>query len=303
MKASTPRPKASHPWQWIRELEHEVGARWAAAGKSPDAFPGICRQCLAAVPMEADRETFLRRLLHLDYPRQGYAPRDFGDAAVTVARNADFRIDVYLWNGGSDTSIHDHHFTGAYRSIFGVSRQHRFVFEPGSDCGPGLTGGVLRHRETRSISGGEAVEIPIGSRLIHLVEHLGEPTVTVCVRTDDLHGHHLNVYLFPGYRCVDGASLPWRTRNRLNLLFAMRTSRPADWTALIHPLLQSLSARELFLLVVGGGELPPRAPDAARDEFDRALRAFVRHRPDWLMVRPVHHRRIERLLSPARSAP
>ena len=303
MKASAPGAGHPAPWKWIRELEHEVAERWAAAGKSLDAFAGICRQCLAAVAVEADREAFLRRLLQLEYPRQSYPLDEFGDAAITVARNADFRIDVYLWNGGRDTSIHDHHFTGAFRPIFGVSRQHRFVFEPGSDCGPGLTEGVLRHSETRSVSRDEAVGIPIGDPLIHMVEHLGEPTLTVCVRTDDLCGRHLNGYWFPGYRCVDGSSLRKQTRKRLNLLFAMRASRPADWAALIHPLLQSLPVNELFSLVVRGGALLPHETDAALDEFARALRAFARHRPDWLMVPPVHQRRIEQLLSPPRPAP
>lgn len=294
---------ASRSWKWMREMEREIGARWAAAGKSLDAFPGICRQCLAAAAVETDRPVFLRRLLGLDYPRrQAYPDGEFGDVAVTVARNEDFRIDVYLWNGGTDTSIHDHHFAGAYRPVFGASRQHRFVFEPGRDDGPGLTGGVLRHCETRSIGRGEAVEIPVGSRLIHMVEHLGEPTVTICVRTDDLDGRHLDGYWFPGYRCADGASLPARTRTRLNLLFALGASGRADWTALIRPFLRSLSARELFLLVVAGRRLLPPASDAARDAFNGALRACVRQHPDWLMVPPVHHRRIERLLSPTRPA-
>lgn len=303
MKASAPRVRHPAPWKWVRELEHEVGARWAAAGKSLDAFADISRQCLAAVAVEADHETFLRRLLHLDYPRQGYPNREFGDAAVTVARNADFRIDVYVWNGGHDTSIHDHHFTGAFRPIFGVSRQHRFVFETESDRGLGLTEGVLRHCATRSVSGEGAVEIPTGDRLIHLVEHLGEPTVTVCVRTDSAPGHYLNAYWFPGWRCADYPSPRVQTIKKLNLLFAMRASQPADWAALIHPLLESLPVSDLFSLVARGDAFPPPAPDAARDEFARALRAFVRHRPDWLMVPPVHHRRIEQLLSPPRPVP
>ena len=306
MKTSTPGARASRSWKWMRDLEHEVDARWKAAGKSLDAFPGICRQCLAAVTMEIDCRAFLRRLLGLDcldYSKQGYPVGEFGDAAVTVARNEDFRIDVYLWNGGRDTAIHDHHFTGAYRPIFGVSRQHRFVFEPGSDDGPGLTGGVLRHCETRTIRRGEAVEIPIGSRLIHLVEHLGKPTVTICVRTDDLDGRYLNGYWFPGYRCVDGVALSAGTRKRLNLLFAVEASGQADWTALIRPHLDSLSARELFLLVVAGRRLLPPASDAAHDAFGGVLRAVVRQRPHWLMVPPLHHRSVERLLSPTRPTP
>lgn len=66
---------------------------------------------------------------------------------------------------------------------------------------------------------------------------------------------------------------------------------------------RSLSAREFFLLVVAGRWLVPRASDAARDAFNGTLRACVRRHPDWLMVPPVHDRRIERLLSPIRPAP
>ena len=90
---------------------------------------------------------------------------------------------------------------------------------------------------------------------------------------------------------------------RLNLLFAVGASGQAGWTALIRPFLRSLSATELFLLVVAGRWLLPRASDAARDAFNGTLRACVRRHPDWLMVPPVHHLRIERLLSPIRPAP
>ena len=298
-----PAPEESGMWEWMLRLERDVRADWEAAGKAPEAFPSICRRHLAAAEPGTDRETFLHELLRLDYPgEQGYPGAEFGDAAITVARNADFRIDVYLWNGGRDTSIHDHHFTGAYRPVYGWSRQHSFAFEPEADCDDRLTKGALHHCETRSIAGGEAAEIPLGERLIHLVEHVGDPTITVCVRVDDLEGRHLNEYFFPGYRLCLRGGMRAGGMKKLRLLLVMAKAKAADWKARIEPFVRSLSASERFFLVTQGNRLMSTVPDAVRAEFNVAVRDCVeRDDPEWLSVTPEHKRMLRRLMpEPAR---
>ena len=282
-------------WKWMNELEQEVEAEWEAVGKDPSAFPQICQQHLAEIPIDMDCTTFVEQLLQLDYPsRQGYPDKEFGNVAITVAGNADFRIDVYVWNIGRDTSIHDHHFTGAYRPIYGISKQLSFSFEPEIECDAGLTKGILRHCETRTIANDDAAEIPLGEKLIHLVEHIGFPTVTVCIRTHNLASHHLNEYLFPGYRLVHDRQFPLATRKKLKLLIVMAMTRQANWQAQFNTFLQSLQLCELFSLITLTNRFIVYVPASVRTDFADAIRAYVEHHhPEWVSVAEEHQKTID----------
>ena len=282
-------------WKWMSELEQEVGAEWEAVGKDLSAFPQLCQQRLAEIPFDMDCATFVEQLLQLDYPsRQGYPNKEFGNVAITVASNADFRIDVYVWNMGRDTSIHDHHFTGAYRPIYGISKQLSFSFEPEIECDAGLTKGILRHCETRTIANSDAAEIPLGEKLIHLVEHIGFPTVTVCIRTHDLASHHLNSFFFPGYRLVYDRQFPLATRKKLKLLIVMAMTRQQNWQAQFNTFLQSLPLCELFSLTVMTNRFISYVPTSVRTDFTDAIRACVEQQhPEWASVAEEHQKTID----------
>ena len=281
-------------WKWMTELEQGVGAEWEAAGRDLDAFPRICRQRLARVPIDVDCPTFVEQLARLDYPDQGFFNKEFGHVAITIASNADFRIDAYVWNMGRDTSIHDHHFTGAFRPIYGISKQLHFSFEPEAECDAGLTRGTLRYCETRTISEDDAEEIPLGERLIHLVEHFGAPTITLCIRTPDLPGRHLNEYFFPGYRLVFDRQFPLALQKKMRLLLAMAVTRQKNWQALLVDFMQSLQLCELFSLAVMTNRLASQFAASIPDDFTGAIHAFVRERhPEWLSVEEEHKKNID----------
>ena len=282
-------------WKWMSELEQEVGAEWEAVGKDLSAFPQLCQQRLAEIPFDMDCATFVEQLLQLDYPsRQGYPNKEFGNVAITVASNEDFRIDVYVWNMGRDTSIHDHHFTGAYRPIYGISKQLSFSFEPETECDAGLTKGILRHCETRTIANSDAAEIPLGEKLIHLVEHIGFPTVTVCIRTHDLPSHHLNSFFFPGYRLVYDRQFPLATRKKLKLLIVMAMTRQQNWQAQFNTFLQSLPLCELFSLTTQTNRFISYVPTSVRTDFTDAIRACVEQQhPEWASVAEEHQKTID----------
>ena len=281
-------------WKWMRQLEREVGAEWEAVGKDLSAFPQICHQRLAELPIDMDCATFVEQLLQLDYPEQGYREKEFGNVAITVANNADFRIDVYVWNMGRDTSIHDHHFTGAYRPIYGISKQLSFSFEPETECDAGLTKGILRHCETRTITEDDAAEIPLGEKLIHMVEHIGVPTVTVCIRTPDLAGYRLNEYFFPGYRLIHNSQFSLTTRKKLRLLIVMAMAHQKNWQALLNTFLQSLPPCELFSLATQTNRFILHIPASVRTDFTDAIHACVKeHQPEWLSVVQEHKKNID----------
>ena len=282
-------------WKWMSQLEEEVGAEWEAVDKDLSAFPQICQQRLAELPIDMDCATFVEQLLQLDYPsRQGYPGKEFGNVAITVASNADFRIDVYVWNMGRDTSVHDHHFTGAYRPIYGISKQLSFSFEPETECDAGLTKGILRHCETRTITESDAAEIPLGEKLIHMVEHIGVPTVTVCIRTPDLVGHRLNQYFFPGYRLVYNRQFSLAARKKLRLLIVMAMAHQKNWQALLNTLLQTLPPCELFSLATQTSRFILHIPTSVRTDFTEAIHTCVKEcQPEWLSVAQEHKKNID----------
>ncbi|PON11348.1 hypothetical protein C2W62_45310 [Candidatus Entotheonella serta] len=272
-------------WDWLQALENAIVNQWEREGKAPEAFPEICQQALTSVSLPMDRDTFLRELLHLDYPTQGYHPRnEFGDVAVTMARNPDFRIDAYMWNGGRDTSIHDHHFMGAYRPIFGRSRELSFTFEPQCNIDKVLTQGQLTHRETLLLEIGEARAIPLGEALIHLVEHVDTPTITICVRTYDVPGHQLQQYFFPGYRLAYG-QFRVTSQKKLNLLHVMSQAQLPDGELQIEPVLEALTPSECFALFTQSHIYITRFQSSFKDRLSRAVREHVmRFYPAWLFV-------------------
>lgn len=285
-------------WKWMAELERGVRADWEAAGKDLEAFPGICQRRLAAVPIDVDCATFVEQLLRLDYPEQGFFNKEFGHVAITVARNVDFRVDAYLWNMGRDTSIHDHNFTGAFRPIYGISKQLSYSFEPEAERDAGLTTGVLRYCETRTIGEDDAEEIPLGERLIHLVEHFGVPTITLCVRTDDLPGRHLNEYFFPGYRLVNDRQFPLAMQKKMRLLLAMAATRQRNWRALLDTFMQSLEQCELFSLAIATNRLAAQFAASIPEDFSSAIRDFVKDRhPEWLSAAEEHKKNVEQKTS------
>ena len=280
-------------WKWMAELEQGVGAEWEAAGRDLEAFPGICQQRLAGVPIDIDCATFVEQLLRLDYPRQGFFNKEFGHVAITIVSNADFRIDAYVWNMGRDTSIHDHNFIGAFRPIYGISKQLSYSFEPEADCDAGLTTGTLRYLETRTIDSHEAEEIPLGEKLIHLVEHFGVPTITLCIRTHDLRGRHLNEYFFPGYRLVYDRQFPLALQKKMRLLLGMAMTKQTNWQALLLDFMQSLQLCELFSMAITSSRVASQFASIPKD-FSGAVHDYMEKRhPEWLTAAREHKKNID----------
>ncbi len=287
---------------WLQAVERTIVTQWDSVDKAPEAFPEICRQALAAVTPAMDRDAFMHHLLHLDYPKQGYPQNEFGNAAVTLLRNADFRIDAYIWEAGLDMSIHDHHFMGAYRPLYGRSRQFSFTFAPTRDIDATLTEGQLTHGETRLIAPGEAATIPLGDELIHLVQHIDTPTITVCVRTDDLPGHQLRSYFFPGYRLRFN---PFRTpsRKKLNVLQVMACSQMLDRASTIESVLEQLTPGECFSLLVRPNKHTAHFRDPFKGQFAKAVREHIqRLLPAWLFIPGQHPLTIKQLLAAAEAS-
>ena len=160
----------------------------------PQTFPGICSRILGELEINFCYKEILKFLSTNKLPRQTFAKREFGDLPLTLFRHKDFSMEIYTWHQ-ADTSIHDHHFCGAFKVIKGSSIQKTFSFtlDPSSKKSSFLQVGELKVNETRKLFPGDVQEIALNEKFIHQVIHLEHPTITLIIRSNNL-SEMLNCY-------------------------------------------------------------------------------------------------------------
>jgi hypothetical protein len=104
---------------------------------------------------------------------------DFGQPALTVVRNADFRIDLLYWIENAST-IHDHITCGGFAAIHGDRLHGQYSFTGEQRLGPWMETGQLSRVELEVMRQGDAR--PLRPDLIHDVFWLSKPSVTLVVR-------------------------------------------------------------------------------------------------------------------------
>lgn len=116
----------------------------------------------------------------------------------TIVRNPKFFIEVYSWLDHTET--HDHNFCGAFKQLYGESWQYLYQFDKSQDVNADIELGNVGLVSSSMIKAGDCFEIKLGDKFIHQVLHLSKPTITICVRTADLHSENYYRYLFPHLR-------------------------------------------------------------------------------------------------------
>ena len=104
---------------------------------------------------------------------------DFGQPALTVVRNADFRIDLLYWIENT-AATHDHITCGAFAAVHGDRLHGRYSFVGEERLGPWIEIGELNKVELEVMLEGDAR--PLRPDLIHDVFWLSKPSVTLVVR-------------------------------------------------------------------------------------------------------------------------
>lgn len=131
------------------------------------------------------------------FPKQTFPNKEFGEVPITLVGGERFVLDIYLWTK-ADTSIHDHHFCGAFKVFKGFSDHKIFEFNDIESVLPHIDMGKMKCIHSQRISAGHVQKIELSEKFIHQVVHLDHPTVTLCLRTlpleDDLHSYLLNCF-------------------------------------------------------------------------------------------------------------
>jgi hypothetical protein len=159
---------------WDREDEaHLAGAATLALEE--------CRELLAFDPGDCLQWALEPGVV---LPEQSWA-FDFGQPAITVVRNADFRIDLLYWIDNT-AATHDHITCGAFAAVHGDRLHGQYSFVADQQLGPWIETGELKKTDFEVMLEGDAR--PLRPDLIHDVFWLSQPSVTLVVRCADHPG-------------------------------------------------------------------------------------------------------------------
>jgi hypothetical protein len=130
-------------------------------------------------------ESFATEFLSTDTFNPQFSFGDgFGQPAITLWANENFRIELYFWNY-SNTSIHSHSFAGAFTVVEGLSFQTSYKAENISHNEEEGTCELNKTKKQHKFLYPEIVETIIpGDSFCHEVIHLFHPTVTLIIRTN-----------------------------------------------------------------------------------------------------------------------
>ncbi len=130
---------------------------------------------------------------------QNFTSSEFSNLPLTVVRGEHCFIDVYFWRR-NPTTIHNHHFTGAFQCLHGKNLDTEFSFRKSSQLTRFHSLGDLVEHQTREVNSGDIQTIDLQDKFIHQNHHHGDLTVNLCFRTPDAQGKNLANFLYSGLR-------------------------------------------------------------------------------------------------------
>ena len=169
----------------LARIGEDIERRWAARNYRRQYFEHIAAECLqvASFHRQFDEEeiiSWVNRAASL--PQQLDLRSNFGQPPLTVWRTDRFVVDLYFWVD-TETSIHDHSFSGAFTNLTGQSLNCTYQFERGVQADEGVLLGSLLLDRAEHLKPGDICTITAGPKFIHRVWHLDCPTITLVPRT------------------------------------------------------------------------------------------------------------------------
>jgi hypothetical protein len=148
---------------------------------------------------------------------QNFKSFEFSDLPLTISRGESCFIDLYFWRR-RPTTIHNHHFSGAFMGLMGKNVDLEFSFSPSKKVGEFHELGVLKLSREKTVGPGDVVAIAPLDGFIHQNHHQDDLTVNLCFRTLDLTKESLSGYLYSGLRYTKDSQLLMRVERLKRLL-------------------------------------------------------------------------------------
>lgn len=130
---------------------------------------------------------------------QNFKSFEFSDLPLTIARGEHCFIDLYFWRR-RPTTIHNHHFTGAFQCLYGSNVDSEFSFIPEKKVTRIHTLGTLTETRRRDVKPGDIEAINFQDKFIHQNHHHADLTVNLCFRTPDRKGKSLANFYYSGFK-------------------------------------------------------------------------------------------------------
>lgn len=144
---------------------------------------------------------------------QNYRNLEFSDLPLTLARSENCFIEIYCWRR-RPTTIHNHHFSGAFMCMEGHNVDIEYDFQKHSSIGHLIELGKLSVKKEKTMKAGDVATIAPLDKYIHQNHHQSDLTINLTFRTNNLKNKNLSNYLFSGIKYEKDIS----TLNRLHIL-------------------------------------------------------------------------------------
>lgn len=131
--------------------------------------------------------------------KQNYGSLQFSDLPLTIAMGEHCFLDLYFWRR-RPTTIHNHHFTGAFQCLEGMNKDLEFEYVKSKSLGSYHDVGEVKLKQSRTLVKGDIAGIDFLDKFIHQNHHQAELTINACLRTPDRGEVNLSNYLYSGLR-------------------------------------------------------------------------------------------------------
>lgn len=130
---------------------------------------------------------------------QNFKDLDFSDLPLTLARGKECFVDIYFWRR-RPTTIHNHHFIGAFQCLSGFNVDSEFSFKTTEKLTRFHSLGELKLKRTKTLKSGDFEPINFQDKFIHQNLHQADLSVNLCFRTPDFPKKNLSNFLFSGFK-------------------------------------------------------------------------------------------------------
>jgi hypothetical protein len=164
-----------------------------------------------------DFHEVIKHSFQSSFPIQNFKSFEFSDLPFTLSRGKHCFIDLYCWQR-RPTTVHDHHFSGAFLCLEGQNQDLHFEFQERKRWSSYYSQGNLLLTKTRELKRGDAVAIAPLDQFIHQNHHHGDLTINLTLRTPDLGEESLSNYFYSGLKQTKNPFLLHRTERLLKIL-------------------------------------------------------------------------------------
>lgn len=130
---------------------------------------------------------------------QNFKFLEFSDLPITIARGKNCFLDVYFWRR-RPTTVHNHHFVGAFQCIIGNNVDCSYSFTPTTKLTKFHSEGKLELKRELLLKSGDVESISLQDKFIHQNHHQCDLTVNFAFRTPDIPMKNLSNFYYSGIK-------------------------------------------------------------------------------------------------------